>query len=301
MKNFILLFLLQANNEFSDSVQFINYQKFINNAELLLYRNEKKASLESYKKAFNIRQPNLKDYINGIIVSSVCKNEELTYNWLESAFSYGLSLRIALSTNKLRSFIGKRNIINIYNLSNRTSFDNNLKQTIDSLIYIDQSNRSKRVQLDRSIDQKNAEKLKEIILNCGFPTENKIGYYPLLHILFLHNVTYWLSDENISIIKRELYFGHILPENYAQLEDRKKLYSTNYRERVYYLPYSFLGLNSRRKNFSTIPIDQSINLNLISDIDSMREKIGMHSVHNSQLINSKKFTRKYRLIISGSL
>lgn len=290
-----------VNYEKVDSVNFVDYNQSTNKAEILFYERKPLESLGQYKRAFEVMEPNVTDLVNASIVASVCKEKLITSNFLTKAFSKGFPLKAALRKRMIRKYLGKNTITNLYNKADKSAIDDALVHTLDSLIQIDQSNRSNKGFADKSIDFQNADFLRKIIVKTGFPSEDRIGYYPSLFLLFQHNLGFWLSEENYPIIKEELLSGNISPELYALLHDRMKLHSTIFKERDYYLPYNFLGNNSRRKKFSVIPIDNFMNIDLIPEINERRRKIGLQSVEDSQKINEKGFTKRYQLIISDHL
>jgi tetratricopeptide (TPR) repeat protein len=299
----ILIFLLcnYSVNVKKDSSAFYKYHSFTNKAEVLLYEGNFNESLSSYEKAFEYMPPNVTDLVNASIVGAINGSESKTTEWLTQAFSKGLDVNVALKKKKIRQYLGKNKILEIYNQADRSLLDYNLKSTIDSLVTVDQNNRSHKGITDKSIDFQNAECLRKLIIGKGFPSESKIGFYPSLFFLFSHNLVFWLSEENVEIIHNELVNGNLSPDVVALLKDRMKLHETIFKEREYYLPYNFLGNNSRRRKFSVIDIDKFVNPNLIASIDTKREKIGLQNVENSQKINEKRFSKKYQLIISGLL
>lgn len=95
-----------------------------------------------------------------------------------------------------------------------------------------------------------------------------------------------------------MYNGNISPELFALMKDRMQLFTTRFKERVYYLPYNYLGNNSRiKRKFSVIPIDKYVDEKLIPEIDNKRSKIALIPVKDSQKLNEKSFIKKYKLLI----
>ncbi|MFC3809675.1 hypothetical protein [Lacihabitans lacunae] len=272
-----------------------------NNAEILFYEKKIPESIQQYLNALTVLNPSLTDLVNSTIAAAMCKNKVVVRELLSKSFSSGLNIDIVLKKKIIRKILDKNEIIQIYNNADKSQYDPKLKNIIDSLIAVNKNNRLKKTVYSKDIDTQNALFLKNLIISEGFPSESKIGYYPAIYILFSHNLAFWLSNENIDFTNSLLFKGHISPEVYALLKDRMKLHNTNFKERVYYLPYNFLGENSRRKKFSVIPIDNYINFELIPKINEKRERIGLQSVEKSQKINEKKFNKKYQLLISGLL
>ena len=297
----LLAFTTEAQITKSDSLNFQSYHMATNNAEILLYEKKFPESMQQYLNAFTILNPSLTDLVNSTITAAMCKNKVVVRELLLKSFSSGLNIDIVLKKKIIREVLDKNEIIQIYNNADKSQYDPKLKNIIDSLIAVDQNNRLKKTVNSKDIDTQNALFLKKLIISEGFPSESKIGYYPSIYILFSHNLAFWLSNENIDFTNSLLFKGNISPEVYALLQDRMKLHKTNFKERVYYLPYNFLGENSRRKKFSVIPIDNYINFELIPKINEKRERIGLQNVEKSQKINEKKFNKKYQLLISGLL
>lgn len=286
----------------SDSTSFIKYHENINNAELLLYNDNLKESLESYIMAFNFLNPTTQDLVNAVTVASLNKNKKCGEFWLSKAFSRDLNIKVVTKRKIITQFLGRKRIREIYKKADRSKIDISLRKSIDSIIIIDQKNRSKKGVLDKTVDTQNASFLLNIIKTLGFPTEEKIGTGYSIDLLFRHNLSFWLSENNYEILKAELYKGNIPPELYALLREREQLFKTNYKERVYYLPYNYLGKNSRiKKGFSVIPIDNYVNTSLIPEIDNRRREISLSSVENSQKIYEKSFSKKYNLLVPMTL
>lgn len=204
-----ILFLFANSNFFTitDSTLFFNYHENINNAELLLYNNDLQGALESYTKAFNFLTPTTQDLINASVVASLNKNKGYTEEWLSLAFSRNLNIKVATKNKILTRFLGRKRIQEIYKNADRSRINIPLRKSIDSLIVIDQKNRSGKGDLDKRVDAQNAQFLLNLIKTDGFPTEERIGYGSGIALLFMHNLSFWLSDENYEILKMSCITG----------------------------------------------------------------------------------------------
>lgn len=296
--NILLLFINSNFFNIGDSTLFFKYHENINNAELLLYNNNIQGAFESYTKAFDFLTPTTQDLVNAAVVASLNKKKLYTEGWLTQAFSRNLNIKVVTKNRILTRFLGKKRIREIYDKADRSKINIGLRKSIDSLITVDQNNRSGKGVQDKSIDTQNALFLLNLIKRNGFPTEERIGYGSSIDLLFMHNLSFWLSSDNYKILKAELYNGNITPELFALMKDRMQLFKTNFKERAYYLPYNYLGNNSRiKKRFSVIPIDNYVDEQLISEIDNKRRKVALNTVKDSQKINEKSFIKKYKLLI----
>lgn len=296
--NILLLFINSNFFNIGDSTLFFNYHENINNAELLLYNNNLQEAFESYTKAFDFLTPTTQDLINAAVVASLNKKKMHAEEWLTQAFSRNLNIKVVTKNRILTRFLGKKRIREIYEKADRSKINIGLRKSIDSLITVDQKNRSGKGVQDKSIDARNAFFLLNLIKTNSFPTEERIGYGSSIDLLFMHNLSFWLSNDHYEILKAELYNGNISPELYALMKDRMQLFKTNFKERVYYLPYNYLGNDSRiKKKFSVIAVDNYVDEQLISEIDNKRREIALSTIKDSQKLNEKSFIKKYKLLI----
>ncbi|MCD8538738.1 MAG: hypothetical protein LRY55_02490 [Leadbetterella sp.] len=141
--SFIFLFLnTEPSLSVTDSAAFFKYHAHINHAELLLYDGKIKEALESYILAFESMTPSTQDLVNASIAASLNKDQKHAENWLSQAFSRNLPVKVVTKRKTLTRFLGRKKIEEIHKSADRSKIDMALQKSIDSLIVIDQKNRS---------------------------------------------------------------------------------------------------------------------------------------------------------------
>ncbi len=185
---FCLIFLL-VGIKFTQA-QEINYLKkyhpAINRAELAIVEGDYSRALQQYEQAFKeVSSGFMKDYFNAAVCATSLGDASQTYHYLLKVASKGISLDFVkdeIAFSAIQQDSAWRGFEKHY-LSNKRGFEQKinrvLKKQLDSLVLIDKKIRAKGMEYSedsiRQTDQLNALRLKQFILQEGFPSEDLIG------------------------------------------------------------------------------------------------------------------------------
>jgi hypothetical protein len=206
-RNLILLaFLIQVVVVYAQEVDYRNYYKAINRAELRIVDSLYSDAINIYDSAFSmVAKPFGKDYHNAALCACIAGNDDKAFVYLDKLMDKGLTMDYfnkdfykPLRNNQKWSDFSKK-----YDSKHdeiMKTFDLNLRRELETMQKKDQAMdmlRMSNIAQDKDSFAifvfKNMEKLIEIINTKGFPDENKFGVIGLPHtnpvwLPFLHYI-----------------------------------------------------------------------------------------------------------------
>jgi len=209
---------------------FINYYKYVNEAEKYISQKEYYKSTICYDSAFNIAilqqiDPMARDIHNSIISSYIIKNNILLKKYLNLMIKYKCLNPKYYKTKIFKNIITKQNFLKI---DSSYKFKNNhiVNKLINNKVEIDQKIRTKNNYINEKTKIKEVDSLTylsfmDYVLKNGFPSEklvidypnNEPSYYILLRHWFQQN--FQIDSLTLYAVKN-LYLRNI---NYAELKD----------------------------------------------------------------------------------
>jgi len=241
MRFFIFLILIFTSYHLY-SQNYFEYYKNVNNAGIAIIEAKYDSALYYYQKAFkDVKVQYAKDLYNAAICASYTGNNIMGIQYVERILRKGMTFNIfkkesfkGLKSCKEWKALKKKSKSLI--IDGRNKWDIQLRKKIDDIYNDDQYFRKKRGSYSlygdtiSKIDSINFIKLSDIILKYGYPDENNLGFKKpwdidntKFYIIVRHyyqNRGYLLSD----ILYKEVKKGHLLPNIYAELEDKKNNY-----------------------------------------------------------------------------
>lgn len=194
-KNLILLaFLIQLSFVYSQEVDYRNYYRTINRAELKIIDSLFNDAMNVYDSAFSmVAKPFGKDYHNAALCAMLGNNDDKAFVYLDKLMKKGVDMDYFNKDifNSLRNSPKWTEFTKMYQAKHEEimkSFDLDLRQELETMQKKDQASdwlRMSNIQQNKDsfaiLVFKNLERINEIINTKGFPDENKIGVTLLPH------------------------------------------------------------------------------------------------------------------------
>lgn len=230
MKKIIILWFLCNLTIVSHSQNVKKYWQEINKAELLVCGNNYKKASKHYKKAFKAHSsPFNRDYENALLCNCMIKNKKMVTHYFSLLRNRDVNIDGQVES-KCRKVIGVSYWSNLYDLPIIYSIDTTYKRELKEVLKKDQAIRKYSIRKNptnhydynsdtiRYVDSLNLLKLKQLISEKGFPSEERVGYNFELYLSVLHNQQ-WKRNDLDSIIYQNVLLGKFSPYSYARLHD----------------------------------------------------------------------------------
>ena len=222
-KLILLVFLIQVSISYSQTVDYRNYYRTINRAELRIVDSLYNDAIAIYDSAFSmVVNPFGKDYHNAALCAIIASNYDKAFAYMDKLMEKGVDMDYFNKDiyNPLRNSQKWTDFSKKYDTEHEIimkSFDLELRRELETMQKKDQSLdwlRMSNIQQNKDsfaiLVFKNMERINEIINTKGFPDENKMGvtglphrnpvWIPLLHYIQVQGIV--LSDRRKELIDK---------------------------------------------------------------------------------------------------
>lgn len=223
-----LLFILISLQVFAQKINYVkNYYPYTHKAELALIDSNYKESLQYYQKAFhNVKGGFAKDYYNATVLAFLLKKEDIAFQYCDTLLAKGMGqssidgiLRNVTDWDDWEKWQGKLKARKKVKVK---KFNLVYRKELEEIFKLDQDVRKKGGIEVYQTDVKNAQRIKALIEQYGFPSEEVIGFekvsdffvpqYPY-RIVLLHYMRLCKDDKKlysfVKMLKKAIKDGEL--------------------------------------------------------------------------------------------